>query len=87
MTLGAGEGCSAPFDPPEARAPAKLPGAGLAPRPSCRRLLMVDRRTVTASASSTNAAGICGAIAQPMIRRLHASSTTARYSQLRWART
>ena len=35
--VGAGEGCSAPFDPPEARAPAE-------------RVLTADRRTVTASA-------------------------------------
>ena len=47
--IGAGEGCSAPFDPPEARAAAEFTGGALAPRPSCRRVLMAERRTVTAS--------------------------------------
>ena len=39
------------------------------------------------SASPTRSAGIRGAIAQPTIRRLHASSTTARYSHPAQVRT
>ena len=36
---GLARGGSAPFDPPEVRAPAEFAGRGLAPRPSCRCVL------------------------------------------------
>ena len=36
---GVARGGSAPFDPPDARAPAEFAGGGLAPRPSCRCVL------------------------------------------------
>ena len=39
-----------PFEPPEARASAEFAGRGLAPLPPSRRVLMADRRTVTAAA-------------------------------------
>ena len=46
-----------PFDPPEAHSAAEFAGGALAPRPSCRRVLMAERRTVTASGRARRLAG------------------------------
>ena len=57
---GLARGGSAPLRSPVARAPAEFAGGGRgrkAPRPSCRRVLMAERRTVTGSARTRRLAG------------------------------